>query len=104
MFSTCQRISLSFARHKQYALSSSIATRFNNPSHGGFCMTVRPITHSMTATAFAIEGYRTTLLQHAHDLGATAVIGIQYDATEVMQGVTEVLCYGTAVVADRVQQ
>jgi uncharacterized protein YbjQ (UPF0145 family) len=52
----------------------------------------------MTATAFAIEGYRTT-----RTLGATAVIGIQYDATEVMQGVTEVLCYGTAVVADRVQ-
>lgn len=31
-----------------------------------------------------------------------AVIGIQYDATEVMQGVTEVLCYGTAIVADRI--
>jgi uncharacterized protein YbjQ (UPF0145 family) len=114
-------------------------------------MSLRPITHSMTATAFGIEGYRTTrtlgvvrgvtvrsrsifgtigaslqtlgggnitlfeelcektraeafelMLQHAHELGATAVIGIQYDATEVMQGVTEVLCYGTAIVADRV--
>jgi uncharacterized protein YbjQ (UPF0145 family) len=42
------------------------------------------------------------MLQHAQELGATAVIGIQYDATEVMQGVTEVLCYGTAVVVDRV--
>ena len=31
-------------------------------------------------------------------LGASAVIGIRYDATEVMEGVTEVLCYGTAVV------
>ena len=64
-------------------------------------MTVRPITHSMTATAFAIEGYRTT-----RTLGVVrgvTVIGIQYDATEVMQGVTEVLCYGTAIVADRVQ-
>jgi len=30
------------------------------------------------------------------------VIGIQYDATEVMQGVTEVLCYDTAIVADRI--
>jgi uncharacterized protein YbjQ (UPF0145 family) len=42
------------------------------------------------------------MLQHAHELGATAVIGIQYDAAEVMQGVTEVLCYGTAIVADRI--
>lgn len=42
------------------------------------------------------------MLQHAHELGATAVIGIQYDATEVMQGVTEVLCYSTAIVADRI--
>jgi uncharacterized protein YbjQ (UPF0145 family) len=37
------------------------------------------------------------MLQHAAALGAHAVIGIQYDATEIMQGVTEVLCYGTAV-------
>jgi uncharacterized protein YbjQ (UPF0145 family) len=38
------------------------------------------------------------MLQHAEQLGANAVIGIRYDATEVMQGVTEVLAYGTAVV------
>jgi uncharacterized protein YbjQ (UPF0145 family) len=38
------------------------------------------------------------MLTHAQQLGANAVVGIQYDATEVMQGVTEVLCYGTAVV------
>lgn len=36
-------------------------------------------------------------LQHARDLGANAMIGLRYDATEIMQGVTEVLCYGTAV-------
>ena len=36
-------------------------------------------------------------LQHARDLGANAVVCVRYDATEVMQGVTEVLCYGTAV-------
>jgi uncharacterized protein YbjQ (UPF0145 family) len=40
------------------------------------------------------------VLQHALALGANAVIGIRYDATEVMQGVTEVICYGTAVVAE----
>ncbi len=41
------------------------------------------------------------MLQHAGQLGANAVVGIQYDATEVMQGVTEVLAYGTAVVVER---
>ena len=114
-------------------------------------MAARPIQHSMTATALAIEGYRATqtlgvvrgvtvrsrsifgtigaslqtlaggnislftqlcektrseafglMLEHAQELGATAVVGVQYDATEVMRGVTEVLCYGTAIVAVRV--
>ena len=37
------------------------------------------------------------MLEHAAALGANAVIGVRYDATEVMNGVTEVLCYGTAV-------
>ena len=41
------------------------------------------------------------MLQHAQQIGANAVIGIRYDATEVMDGVTEVLCYGTAVVVER---
>jgi len=40
------------------------------------------------------------MVQHAVDVGANAVIGIRYDATEIMQGVTEVLCYGTAVVVE----
>lgn len=40
------------------------------------------------------------LLQHAAQLGANAVVGIRYDATEVMQGVTEVLAYGTAVLVE----
>jgi len=38
------------------------------------------------------------MLQHAAELGANAVLGVRYDATEIMQGVTEVLAYGTAVV------
>jgi uncharacterized protein YbjQ (UPF0145 family) len=103
--------------------------------------------HSMTTTAFVLEGYKTTrtlgvvrgvtvrsrsilgtigaslqtlvggnitlltelcektradafelVLQQARSLGANAVVGLRYDATEVMDGVTEVLCYGTAVV------
>jgi uncharacterized protein YbjQ (UPF0145 family) len=40
------------------------------------------------------------LLAHAQRRGANAVVGIQYDATEIMPGVTEVLCYGTAVVVE----
>jgi len=38
------------------------------------------------------------MVSHAEELGANAVIGIRYDATELMGGVSEVLCYGTAVV------
>lgn len=38
------------------------------------------------------------MLQHAGQIGANAVVGVRYDATEIMQGVTEVLAYGTAVV------
>ena len=41
------------------------------------------------------------MLSHAQQLGANAVIGVRYDATELMQGVTEVLCYGTAVFVER---
>ena len=40
------------------------------------------------------------MVGHAEALGANAIVGIRYDATEVMQGVTEVLCYGTAVVVE----
>jgi uncharacterized protein YbjQ (UPF0145 family) len=43
------------------------------------------------------------MLEHARQHGANAVIGIRYDATEVMSGVTEVLCYGTAVVVEEVK-
>jgi len=38
------------------------------------------------------------MLEHAAQLGANAIVRVRYDATEIMQGVTEVLCYGTAVV------
>ena len=46
------------------------------------------------------EAFR-LMLEHAAELGANAVVGVRYDATEVMQGVTEVLCYGTAVIVSR---
>jgi uncharacterized protein YbjQ (UPF0145 family) len=37
------------------------------------------------------------MMAHAEQIGANAVVGVRYDATEIMSGVTEVLCYGTAV-------
>jgi uncharacterized protein YbjQ (UPF0145 family) len=42
------------------------------------------------------------MLQHAAQLGGNAVVGARYDATEIMQGVTEVLAYGTAVFVEPV--
>ena len=41
------------------------------------------------------------MVNHAEQIGATAVIGMRYDANEVMSGVTEVLAYGTAVVVQK---
>lgn len=46
------------------------------------------------------EAYQ-LLIQHAQALGANAIINVRYDANEVMQGVTEVLAYGTAVVVEK---
>jgi uncharacterized protein YbjQ (UPF0145 family) len=40
------------------------------------------------------------MVQHARRLGANAIIAVRYDATELMTGLTEVLCYGTAVVVE----
>ena len=41
------------------------------------------------------------MLSHAEELGGNAVLGVRYDATDVMQSVTEVLCYGTAAVLEK---
>jgi uncharacterized protein YbjQ (UPF0145 family) len=41
------------------------------------------------------------MLTHAGELGANAVIGVRYDATEISPGITEVLCYGTAVFVEK---
>jgi uncharacterized protein YbjQ (UPF0145 family) len=42
------------------------------------------------------------MVQHASEMGANAIIGMRYDATELFGGVTEVLAYGTAVIVERV--
>jgi uncharacterized protein YbjQ (UPF0145 family) len=48
------------------------------------------------------ETYR-DMAKHARMLGANAIIGMRYDATDIMTGLTEVLCYGTAVVVEPVR-
>jgi uncharacterized protein YbjQ (UPF0145 family) len=47
-----------------------------------------------------LDAYR-LMIEHAEQMGANAVIGVRYDANEVASGVTEVLCYGTAVVVEQ---
>jgi uncharacterized protein YbjQ (UPF0145 family) len=61
---------------------------------GGHISMLTTLCEQARADAFDI------LLAHAQKLGANAVVGIRYDATEIMSGVTEVLCYGTAVVVE----
>ncbi|HET7600931.1 MAG TPA: YbjQ family protein [Gemmatimonadales bacterium] len=61
---------------------------------GGHITLLTSLCERARADAFEI------LLAHAQKRGANAVIGLRYDAAEVMQGVTEVLCYGTAVVVE----
>lgn len=41
------------------------------------------------------------MMKHAEQLGANAVLSVRYDTTEIMQGITEVLCYGTAAVVEK---
>jgi len=48
------------------------------------------------------EAYQ-LLVQHARVLGANAIVNMRYDANEVMQGITEVLAYGTAVVVEKIE-
>ncbi|HET8675999.1 MAG TPA: YbjQ family protein [Blastocatellia bacterium] len=44
------------------------------------------------------------MVQHASEIGANAIIGMRYDATELLSGITEVLAYGTAVVVEPVEE
>jgi uncharacterized protein YbjQ (UPF0145 family) len=58
---------------------------------GGDITLLRSMCEDARADAFAIA------IDHARSLGGNAIIAIRYDATEIMAGVSEVLCYGTAV-------
>ncbi len=61
---------------------------------GGHITLLATLCERARADAFEI------LLAHAQKRGANAVIGVRYDAAEIMSGVTEVICYGTAVVVE----
>jgi uncharacterized protein YbjQ (UPF0145 family) len=63
---------------------------------GGNITLLTELCETARSEAFAL------MLQHAQQLGANAVIAVRYDATEIMSGVSEVLCYGTAVYVERV--
>jgi uncharacterized protein YbjQ (UPF0145 family) len=61
---------------------------------GGHIAMLTTLCERARAEAFDI------LMAHAQRIGANAVLGIRYDAAEIMSGVTEVLCYGTAVIVE----
>jgi uncharacterized protein YbjQ (UPF0145 family) len=61
------------------------------------------ITFYTTMCERAREDAFEIMLAHAERMGANAVIGVRYDTAEIMRGVTEVLCYGTAVVVEEGQ-
>ncbi len=62
---------------------------------GGNISILQELCERTRAEAFVL------MSQHASEIGANAVIGMRYDANEVMSGVTEVLAYGTAVVVEK---
>ncbi len=63
---------------------------------GGNISILQELCERTRAEAFTI------MAQHAAALGANAVVGMRYDANDVMTGVTEVLAYGTAVVVEKI--
>ena len=102
-----------------------ITTAFELPNHRivrtlgvvrGITVRSRSVLGTIGATLQTLRGGNITLLtelceksreeafeimvRHASDVGATGIIAVRYDATEIMTGVSEVLCYGTAVVVE----
>ena len=61
---------------------------------GGNITLLTELCEQSRAEAFEI------MIRHASDVGANAIVAVRYDATEIMRGLTEVLCYGTAVVVE----
>lgn len=64
---------------------------------GGNITALTSLCETARAEAFNI------MIQHGSEIGANAIIGMRYDATEIMAGVSEVLAYGTAVVVEPIE-
>jgi uncharacterized protein YbjQ (UPF0145 family) len=64
---------------------------------GGNITVLTKLCETARAEAFKI------LIQHASEIGANAIIGMRYDATEIMAGASEVLAYGTAVIVEPIE-
>jgi uncharacterized protein YbjQ (UPF0145 family) len=77
------------------SIIGSIGARLQTIVGGNISLLTELCEHSR-AEAFEV------MLRHASDMGANAIVAVRYDATEIMPGVTEVLCYGSAVVVDPV--
>ena len=76
------------------SLLGNIGARFQTILGGNISL-LTELCENSRAEAFGL------LLSHAEALGANAIVAVRYDATEIMDGVTEVLCYGTAVVVEQ---
>ena len=76
------------------SLAGTIGAKLQTLRGGNISILTELCEHSR-AEAFEL------MLSHAAVLGANGIIAVRYDATEIMEGVTEVLCYGTAVVAEQ---
>jgi len=79
------------------SIVGSIGAAFQTLAGGNITILTR-LCEQTRAEAFDI------MVLHASELGANAIIGTRYDATEIMTGVTEVLAYGTAVVVEAIPE
>ena len=79
-----------FTNASNDARNNSVASTLQT-LRGGNITLLTELCEQSRAEAFEI------MIRHASDVGATGIVAVRYDATEVMSGVTEVLCYGTAV-------
>ena len=75
------------------SLTSTMGASFQSMLGGGIGAFVE-LCEQTRSEAFAL------MVAHAEALGANAILAIRYDATEIMDGISEVLCYGTAVVVE----
>ncbi len=79
------------------SIVGSIGAAFQTLAGGNITILTR-LCEQTRAEAFDI------MVLHGSEVGANAIVGMRYDATEIMTGVTEVLAYGTAVVVEAIEE